>query len=538
MSGLASAQTAPLKYWVQFTDKADSPYSISAPTAYLSQEALDRRATSNIEITEQDLPVNPSYLLALQNIEGVGLVHTSKWFNAATVSLLDSTYINTALPQIQSMNSVLNIRSVAVYQRDIDPVISLKSREQEISIVNEYGPSFNQVAIHDGHLLHELDFRGQGVKIGVFDSGFSGINFLQAFEKLRSDNRIKEEHDIVDGDNNVLNGGTHGMYVLGIMTAYMTDSIIGAAPEADYYLFRTENGGSEYITEEDNWVHALEMADSIGVQLVNSSLGYTTFDDTLQNHTYADMDGNTTRISRAADIASAKGMLIVNSAGNSGNKPWKYIGAPADADSVLAVGAVGDDGLYAFFSSIGPSSDGDVKPNVCGVGYQTVFADFYEGISKGNGTSFSAPVVAGLAACLWQAFPEKSNMDIKTAIEQSSSTYLMPSDTLGYGIPNFYNAYRLLSGLTEPGENRIKVFPNPFSSVLNLDILSNDVSRIRLTNSIGQEVLNLNQAAIGSSSLAIRLDQEVTDLVPGVYWISVFKEGELLNTQPIVKVLN
>ena len=281
------SQTAPLKYWVQFTDKESTPYSVSDPIEFLSPHAISLREKFEIPIEIKDLPVNPSYVSGLADIEGVRIIHSSKWFNAVTIELVDSTYIETVLPIILSSNNVLELKNVSSYS-NVGLIIKESGFEKRKSdsYATIYGPSYGQIAIHNGQLLHELGLRGEGVQVGVFDSGFDGVNYLSAFATLRDEGRLKFQYDVVDDDDNVLNGGHHGKSVLSIMTAFMPDSIIGSAPEADYHLFRTEDGSSEHVTEEDNWIRALEMADSMGIQLINSSLGYTTFDIEENSHSY------------------------------------------------------------------------------------------------------------------------------------------------------------------------------------------------------------------------------------------------------------
>jgi subtilisin family serine protease len=443
------------------------------------------------------------------------------------------------LPLISALDNVWQVKSVQTVIDEklvIKQTVTEKSLSESISTI--YGPSYAQIAIHNGHLLHEIGLRGNGIKVGVFDSGFSGVNYLGAFSKLRDEERLKFQYDIVDDDNSVLNGGNHGKSVLSIMTAFMPDSIIGSAPEADYYLFRTEDGSSEHVTEEDNWVRAAEMADSIGIQVVNSSLGYTTFELEENNHSYEDMDGNTTRISQAADIAASKGMLIVNSAGNSGDDSWYYIGAPADADSILAVGAVTDKGKYAWFSSRGPSFDGDVKPNVCGVGYQTVYADLTEGIKRGNGTSFSSPIIAGLAACLWQAFPDKSNMEIIRAIESSSHLINAPNDSLGYGIPDFFRAYESLSANKTFSNSGILIYPNPFYECLNILVGNSEVNGLKLYDTSAKLVYETSWLVMGDNAAALALSDELSHLSPGTYYLNFLNDSSVLKSDKIIKLPN
>jgi len=536
-SSFALTQTAPLRYWVQFTDKTNSEYNVNVPEEFLSSEAVSLRNFFNITITEQDLPVNSSYIEALNMLEGVNVKHVSKWFNAATIALEDSNFIDPVLETLSTLPFVYEVKSALEYTTVLPEEAVYRTQTIVPTYYSSYGASYAQIAINNGHLLHELNYRGAGIKIGVFDSGFNAVQDLEAFQHLRDDGRIHQAKDVVEGDLWVYNGGNHGRSVLSIMAAVIPDSLIGSAPEANYYLFRTENGGSENVIEEDNWVRALEMADSMGIRLINSSLGYRTFDDSLQNHSYADMDGDITRISRAADIAASKGMLIVNSAGNSGtNEDWPQIGAPADADSILAVGALTPLGEYAWFSSIGPSSDGDVKPNVCAVGNQTVFANFSGGISQGNGTSFSSPVITGLTACLWQAFPEKSNMEIIRAIEQSCDLYLNPNDSLGNGTPDYFKAFEILLNKETEEDEMFTAFPNPFYNALNVTINSGQISKAELIDAAGKRIRLDFKAAIGEESSTYRMDIEILGLESGVYTLVLYSENELVSSKRIIKV--
>lgn len=468
LTGNVQAQLAPDKYWVQFSDKNNTPFSISDPAEFLSQRAIERRQNQNIAVDETDLPVNPSYVLQVQAIDDLEVLYTSKWFNAAVISTESESVLN----QVMQLPFVLDIRSVQHFGREevsqrTDDAFSSRNLE-------EYGASLHQIAMLNGHLLHEMGYTGNGIRIGLMDAGYSGANAMEAFAPLILDGRLVGTYNFVHGDENVFHSSSHGTLAWSTMGAMWPDSVIGAAFGAEYMLFITENVASEYQLEEVNWIAAAEMADSAGVDVLNTSLGYTSFDDSLQNYNYADMDGQTTWISRAGNMAARKGMLVVNSAGNSGNQPWYYISAPADADSVLAVGAVAADSVVTNYSSRGPSADGRVKPNVCAQGYQTVMANQNNTVLKGNGTSFSSPIIAGLAACLWQSNPAATNMQVFAAIEQSAHLYTNPNDSLGFGLPNFFLAQSILEnmviGTTDPEQFRLlaKAYPNPFNKQLRL----------------------------------------------------------------------
>jgi hypothetical protein len=311
----------------------------------------------------------------------------------------------------------------------------------------DYGLAYNQINMLNGIELHDLGYNGTGMIIAVLDAGFLNTNTIPAFNYLWNNNRILGSKDFVDPINpNIFGSHSHGTSVLSTMGANLSGEIIGTAPEASYWLLRSEDGFSEYMIEELNWVSAAEFADSVGADVINSSLGYTTFDDPSQNHTYPDMDGNTAIVTRGADIAVSKGMIVVNSAGNEGSSSWYYIGAPADGDSVFSIGAVNASGNYVSFSSHGPTYDGQMKPDVVAQGSGSTIINAYSGnVSTGSGTSFSSPITAGMVTSLWQAHSNRRNTEVLDAIRQSASLSNNPDYQLGYGIPNYMTAHNLLS---------------------------------------------------------------------------------------------
>jgi len=306
----------------------------------------------------------------------------------------------------------------------------------------------------------------------VIDGGFYNANNLDVFDSLWQNNQILGTRDFVYGGEVSFDGSPHGSMVLSLMGGNYPGQLIGTAPKATYWLIHSEDIDSEYLIEEYNWVSAAEFADSVGADVINSSLGYTEFDDPSQNHTYADMNGDTAPATNGADMVAKKGILVVNSLGNSGADNWYYLGAPSDGDSVMGIGAVDGNGIYAGFSSHGPSYDGRVKPDVVAQGSGVYVADPYGGgFGYGGGTSFSSPILAGMAACLWQANPTLNNMQIADAIRQSASQYLTPDDMLGFGIPDFVLANNILTIIIGPdGEMAyLKVYPNPFRDVFTID---------------------------------------------------------------------
>jgi len=328
------------------------------------------------------------------------------------------------------------------------------------------------------------------------------------------------------------------MYCLSILAANQPGKLVGTAPKASYYLFRTEEAATEFPVEEHNWVVAAERADSLGVDIISSSLGYTKFDNSVFNHTYSDMNGKTTMITNGADMAMKKGMIVCNSAGNDGTSSWKYIAAPADGDSVFAIGAVNASGLPASFSSYGPSSDGRVKPNVASVGWGTYFIQTNDLVAQGNGTSFSNPNLAGLIACLWQAFPEFTNMQILDAVQRSSSKYSNPDDRIGYGIPNMHLAFDILVQKKKEkilADDWVKTFPNPFTTGFTVLIRANNTGKLttQLTDMAGR-ILKTSQVDVQQGQYYSITENNLGNLPAGVYNLRVI-DGREKRTIRLVK---
>ena len=387
--------------------------------------------------------------------------------------------------------------------------------------------------------MQDLGFRGQGMHIAIIDAGFFRANELNALEDVFNEGRILSTRDFVNGGESVYEDHQHGTMVLSVIAGSIDGEFKGTAPLASFHLLRSEDVGSETLLEEYNWIAAAEYADSVGVDIINTSLGYTTFDDTLQNHTYADLDGNTTVIAQAADIAASKGILLCISAGNSGASAWQYISTPADADSVLAVAAVDSNGTYAFFSSVGPASDNDIKPNVASVGWNTYLISPFTGeVIQGNGTSFSAPMMTGMVACLWQSLPGKTNIEIMRLVEESSSQFSSPDSLLGYGLPNIFNAYSKETGVvySHPREDLIEdVFPIPVTDLVNIIFVSK-VSQgvvIRLYSEKGDLIVSVSETVLqGKNQLVL---SQLNALPSGSYIIEVESaEGNRATTTIVV----
>ena len=447
-------------FFVQFTDKAGSEQIA------LSQAALDKRAERHIALDSMDYAVSPIYIDSLRKT-GCHIYHTSRWLNGATIEtdsntlkiITQWTFIDTAYLTRQSIDEINNrhegeedffgIPSISLRKRvaDTDDTTdhthnsSLDQQQQETGWLSD--PQTEQLNLH---LLHEAGFHGQGITMAIVDGGFQNVDTLSAFDAVRE--QILGIYDMTD-DSDPVTGttGNHGVKCFSTIAAITAD-YQGAATAANYYLIRSEEHQTESPKEMDNWVAAIELADSLGVDILSSSLGYAMFDDDRHTLTYADMNGQTTRCSRAANIAAKKGMLVIVAAGNEGNKAWHYISAPADADNILTVGAVNIHDSIAAFSSWGPTADGRVKPEVCATGSQTALINpLNNSVIYGNGTSFACPIIAGMAACLWSAMPHATNMEIRERIIQSADRYTQPHEQYGYGIPNAWQAYEQTTDL-------------------------------------------------------------------------------------------
>ena len=467
------------RHIIQLANKNNNPYSLNRPAEYLSAKAIERRNRYRIKLDSTDLPITPAYLDSIRAAGAVTILNQSKWLNQVLVRTTDAA----ALAKIQSLPFVVKTAPIATRPMVVAAPVekfneTVTDLPQGIAQTNQvtanyydYGNMLGQIQLHEGEFLHDNGFRGEGMTVAMLDAGYFGYLTNPAFDSIRLNGQILGTWDFVRNESSVNEDNIHGMYCLSIMAANRPGVMVGSAPRAKYYLFRTEDGATEFPVEEQNWIAAAEMADSLGVDLITSSLGYYQFDDPVYNHTYADMDGKTTMVTRGADLAAGKGILVCNSAGNSGASAWKYIIAPADGDSVLAVGAVDVNGQVASFSSFGPSADGRIKPDVASVGWRTTIAHTNGTPRSGNGTSFSNPNMAGLALCLWQAYPEFSNIEIIETLRLMSSKAVSPDDRIGYGIPNLRLAYEYLgrervrrNAAKTLGDAAIKVYPVPFGA--------------------------------------------------------------------------
>ncbi|GLB52153.1 peptidase S8 [Neptunitalea chrysea] len=500
--------------WVYFTDKPNAVTALANPISILTQDALDRKALHNTPIDVRDVPVDETYITTIKNQTGVMVMAKSKWMNCLHV-IGSQTDIN-ALLNLSIVDSIfyadnsLNSRQANDYKH-LD-----KTDKFDINVDFTYGNTNNQVTMLNVDVLHQNDYTGEGLVIAVLDAGFPNVNTMSGFQRLRDNNNLLGGYDFVlrstDFNNPSLNG--HGTATLSDMAGFVQDQFVGTAPDASYYLFRTEDALVETPVEESYWVEAAERADSLGVDIINSSLGYTTFDDSRYNHTMADMDGNTAFITKGANIAVEKGILVVNSAGNSGNSTtFNIIGAPADGNA-FAVGAVNNIGDYASFSSIGPSADGRVKPDVMAKGDASAVINYSDVVTISSGTSFSSPIMAGSIASLWQVNPSKTNIEIMQLVRESASLYTNPTNQMGYGIPNFGLAMGSLLNTPEFSEDfAIQIYPNPASTYFYVSSNNTETYEVVVYNTLGERVIKV------TASEDNKVD--VSGLERGMYFVDV-----------------
>ncbi|MBS7231061.1 S8 family serine peptidase [Flavobacterium psychroterrae] len=472
--------------WVYFKDKPNAQVSFDNPLLMLTQRALDRRTNQNIALDLTDIPLEESYINQIKSGSGISIKAKSKWLNAL--------HIRGTQADILSLKSLSFVDKVAFANKTLSTTLK-KVSENKVSQPNDklkttvdyaYGTSANQIQMLNGQVLHQQNKTGLGKIIAVIDAGFPGVNTAQPFKRLIDNNQILGGYDFVNRSDDFYTGDSHGTMVLSTIGGYKENALVGTAPHASFYLFITEYAPTENPVEESYWVEAAEKADSLGVDIITTSLGYFGFDNPNYSHTYSDMNGSTNFISRGAEIAFSKGIIVVSSAGNEGSTAEPHIGAPADAVSVITVGSVTASKTKSGFSSVGPSFDGRIKPDVMAQGTASVVSDTAGNIVTVNGTSFSCPIMAGMIACLWQAFPTKNNKEIRQMVLQSSDRYAAPNNNYGYGIPNFGSALGVEDFQTF--SSIFSVFPNPAKTTVSF-LFEDSTASISIYSVLGQKVI-------------------------------------------------
>lgn len=439
------------RYMVFFKDKNNSPYSTTNPSQFLSQRSIDRRIRQGITVVDQDLPVNDTYVQALRDA-GASVFFRTRWMNGALVQC-DAALIVT----LQALPAVDHIDRVAPGAKLMNS--GRKKSVGKVKAIAEASATQTQLALHGLDDMQQAGYKGEDRWIAIFDAGFPGVNASTPFQHVFTDNHVRATKDFVYNSGDVYQYNGHGSEVFSVIAAFQDGVFTGGAFEANYLLFVTEDVSTEYRIEEYNWLFAAEQADSAGVDIVNSSLGYYDFDDNSMDYPKSALDGKTTVITRAAQWSAERGMIIVCSTGNEGNIAWQTITAPADAEDVLAVGNVTSSGVRVPSSSTGPSADGRIKPDVAAMGYQTSVIEPSGALGTATGTSLSAPLVTSLVAGVWQRYPNLTNLEIMEAIRKSASLASSPNNLLGYGIPDYVAVVNYLDQVEQ--ENPFDVFPNP-----------------------------------------------------------------------------
>jgi subtilisin family serine protease len=511
------------RYFIAFKNKNNNGYSISNPSAFLSPKAIQRRINQSIPIDYSDLPVTPSYVNQINSLTGVKVLHRIKWLNGVIVQTTNTT----ALTVIQSYTYVQSVQPLnfSVHINPIDSSQQIFNQPSAKTYSYNYGNSYDQIHQINLECLHNAGYRGEGMIIAVIDDGFYNVQNNPVFDSLFQQGRLLGTRDFVTGDTMVFEDDSHGAYVLSTMAALSNGNMIGNAPKASYWLLRSEDVGSESPVEEYYWIRAAEFADSAGADVINTSLGYTTFDNSTYNHTYSMMNGKTTPIAIAATMAARKGIFVTVSAGNEGSSSWYYISTPADADSICTVGAVDVNGVVASFSSHGPTSDGRIKPDVCAMGVNATIASPGGFAFNGNGTSFASPIIAGAAACLWQAKPNLTNIQLLNLIKQYSSNSSSPNNSIGWGIPDFCGAFTDVEKFVH--SNHIKVYPNPFSDKLFVTSYF-QINNIEIYNLLGEKIIDKN---CNDMSVEISLDK----FSKGIYFLTIYFDSDKKYCQKIIK---
>ena len=424
------------KYRISLADKEGTGYAVDHPEEFLSERALERRERQQLPIDSTDLPVSWVYLEGLTNI-GAKIVTTSKWNNTAVVQVVDTLLVE----QMAKLPFVTNVKKVWVQPDSIPPRDEKRKKEVTNKVekgTDYYDKGYQQIHIHGGDSLHKAGFAGQGMHVAIIDAGFYNADHIKFFKNMQ----LLGTRDFVNPQSDIYAENSHGMKVLSCMAANSPQAFVGTAPEAAYWLLRSEDADTEQPVEEDYWAAAIEFADSVGVDVINTSLGYYSFDEGYEAYRYRNLDGHYSLMSHTASMAADKGMVVVCSAGNAGNDTWKKITPPADAENVITVGALTRELTNTVFSSLGNTTDGRVKPDVMAIGGNATVSSTGGTVSRANGTSFASPILCGVVACFWQACPWLTAKQVVKTVQQAGDRVDCPDNVYGYGIPDLWRAYQ------------------------------------------------------------------------------------------------
>ncbi|MDB5231221.1 MAG: family serine peptidase [Chitinophagaceae bacterium] len=541
MMGWMHADAQYSKYIIQFTDKKNSPFSLQQPSAYLSSKAILRRTKYNIATDSTDLPVNPAYINQVKTYTSVTYLSQSKWLNQILILCTDQNSLNQikALPFVKKAQGIGNRLAGNGRTKDklkLKQTAAVARIEGQQGNVYDYGSALAQIRIHEGEFLHNKGLSGQGMIIAVLDGGFNNYKTISAFDSIRINQQVLGERDFVAFDNSVNEDHPHGMECLSILAGNWPGKLVGSAPKSSYWLIRTENAATEFPIEEHNWVVGAEFADSSGADMISSSLGYNTFDDPSFDHTYNEFYKNTAISTQGAALAVRKGMIVVNAAGNEGNNSWKYLTLPSDADSVCAVGAVNAQGVIANFSSLG--FPGKIKPNVVSLGAPAIVAGS-NGIVSASGTSYSTPNIAGLIACLWQAFPQFNNMQVLDAVYKSADHYTNPDNRYGFGIPNMHKAYQLLKhqqNILLYGNAWLFATPASFTDTIHVKFISQLDGNVTIDLLDKNNTVILSKTVVAEKEETYQLDFTPLAFLPAGNYLIRYNDGQQTNLVQVSKL--
>ncbi len=526
---LNAQEIADSVFWVYFTDKDGSDYQINSPEEFLSERSINRRAWQGLGIDHRDLPVNGDYVRELREL-GVEIRHISRWLNGAVLVNADSA-------QFQKVLEKSFTDTMAWSPPSNDLYIPPKTAGERFGPPLETPPGFNygiareQVTMLKMDHVHELGYTGQGVWIAVLDAGFFNVDSLPSFEAMIAEGRLLGTRNFVNDRHVFRVSSSHGMNVLSTMVGEWDGYMVGTAPHASYLLCMTENPAQETRLEEIAWVEAAEYADSLGFDVINTSLGYSDMNGEAYDYSYSDMDGKTTFISRAASLTASRGIIAVNSAGNEGRDDWYYITAPADAPHILTVGAVDSTNVIGSFSSRGPSFDARVKPDVTAMGVASGVQHQTGGLARGSGTSFSSPILAGSVASLWQAYPDLSAKEMIHFVRQGGDRLKNPDSTYGFGLPDFFRTYFSITGISRrmaPGH--LEVYPNPASEMIMVKVPGQEAGLqiLGIYDFSGRKVHVLQAELPGQVDLP-------GELCPGIYILEINTSNGVYRSRLIIE---
>lgn len=499
---------------VFFKDKAGSSYTTGQPLAFLSQKAVDRRIKQGVGVSTMDIPVNSSYISEV-GATGAEVYFSTRWLNGVLIQCEASI-----IPSVESLSFVDRVEFVAPQPRLMNSgrrKVMLRRKNGSAGV--ETQTQLDMVGITQ---MHAEGYHGEGMTIALFDGGFPGVNTIEAFQHIFSEGRFNDSvsFDFVTNSGNVFQYDQHGTQVLSVIAGYVPDSFTGGAMRANFQLYVTEDGSSEHRIEEYNWLFAAERADSAGVDIITSSLGYYDFDDPSPVYTKEEMDGRTAVSTRAAQYAAERGILVVCSAGNEGTKAWEIITAPADAEDVLAIGNVTSQGLLNPSSSRGPTADGRIKPDLValGTGVRTIKGDGMQGFA--SGTSLATPLVTSLAAGVWQTYPELTNLQVMEALRHSASNANQPNNDMGFGIPHYSAVINYVEQKYQT--NVFEVFPNPIVDTVTIRPFDPEQIPSCSVEMISSDGKIVRKDTVQFSWLNPSHKANLSHLTPGIYILRVF----------------